>query len=90
MIIGCAATFQRKPGLGPACKALKPQPSGAPMKTDYSLAQKALHWASVLLIIGLGWTSRDVLASASPPPVVRFQCQSALACALCETYLTAL
>ena len=61
MIIGCAATFQCKPGPGPACTALKPQPSGAPMKTDYSLAQKALHWTTVLLIIGLWWTSRAVL-----------------------------
>ena len=31
------------------------------MRLTYSAAQKALHWASVLLIIGLWWTSRAVL-----------------------------
>ena len=31
------------------------------MPSQYSNAQKALHWASLLLIIGLWWTSRAVL-----------------------------
>ena len=31
------------------------------MRVSYSAAQKALHWSTVLLIIGLWWTSRAVL-----------------------------
>ena len=31
------------------------------MQLSYSATQKALHWTSVLLIIGLWWTSRAVL-----------------------------
>ena len=31
------------------------------MPNQYSIPQKALHWATVLLIIGMWWTSRAVL-----------------------------